>query len=248
MRKKNNFVVRYALCVMRNTHYARRNTHHAFTLVELLISVAIVSLVGVAIYSVFANGVNAWRKGTENKSYARNIRLSSEKLGRELRNAFKFSEIAFEGTDDSIQFAGLISVQSEYDEDEEEGEEKGEQFRYELGRIAYFYDRKEDALCKEEKTFPQTVAQEEIEDGEVVIANVREIEFSYCYLDNATGSYEWKDDWDKEEQDTIPLAVKLEMTFKNKDKFSKTVFLPTGTGEQKKELGSITTQVETDAQ
>jgi prepilin-type N-terminal cleavage/methylation domain-containing protein len=215
----------------------------AFTLVELLISIAIVSLVGLAVYSVFAGGVNAWRRGNISNSFGRNIRLSSEKITRDLRNTFKFSNIAFEGTDNSVKFPALILAETD---PAKEGEEN---YYYEVGRVAYFYDQEKEALCKEEKRYPEVFKQEEITEGEILIPRVSQLEFSYCYLDNATGSYEWKSDWKKEEQDTIPQAVKIKLVFKEetgqKD-FERTMFIPAGTGEQKIELGSITETTETE--
>ena len=72
---------------------------------------------------------------------------------------------------------------------------------------------------------------------DLLLTGVTKLKFSYCYLDNASGEYKWKDKWVKEEQDTIPQAVKIELTFKSQteveSKFAKTIFIPIGTGEQK---------------
>ncbi len=229
----NTFVVRRALCVVRKTQYVKRNTQNAFTFVELLISITLVALVGVAVYSVLANGIHAWRRGNENRAYARNIRLTTEKMSCDLRNVFEFSDIAFEGTEDSIMFPGLVLSESDSNSNEVEG-------YYELGRIAYFYDPGENALCKDEKTYPQALGEKKIGKGKVLLERVDKLEFSYCYLDNATGNYKWKDDWKKEEQESIPQAVKIEMVLEkstHQEDFEKTVFIPIGTGEQKIELG-----------
>ena len=205
-----------------------------FTLIELLISIAIISLIGIAVYSTFANGINIWRRANENRAYERNMRLVSEKLARELRNSFKFSKIAFEGTEDSIMFPGLILVKGDCDEGKSEG-------HYEVGRIAYFYDEERGAFCKEEKTYPEVFNEEEIGEGEVLIPRLCGLEFRYCYLDNATGTYKWKDNWKKEEQDSIPQAVKIRLVFEKKSgessEFTRTIFIPVGTGKQRIELG-----------
>lgn len=217
----------------------QRNNPPAFTLIELLVCVTIVSLVSVAVYSIFANGISAWRRGNENKTYARNIRLTSEKMARELRNVFKFSMIAFEGTEEIVMFPALISSEPDAEGDYPE-------IYNEVGRIAYFYDKKKNALCREARAFSEFIDEEEFDTGEVLIQDVSAVEISYCYLDNVTGAYKWKDDWKKEEQDSIPQALKIEIDFKKniayKNKFSRVVFIPIGTGEQKIELSSITTE------
>ena len=211
---------------------ANNKALRGFTFIELLVSITIFTLVAIAVYSVFANGVGAWKRGNENKNYERRIRLTSEKIAKDLRNSFKLSNVAFEGTDEFVMFPALILCAADSAGDTDES-------HYEVGRVAYFYDPEKDALCKEEKTYA-LVSGEEPQTGKVVIENVRRFELSYCYLDNATGTYKWKDDWEKEEQDTIPQAIKIKMAFKrktNQDDFEKTIFIPIGTGEQKMNLG-----------
>lgn len=221
--------------VLRIAHEAPRVTKGGFTLVELLISVVIVALVGTAVYAVFANGINAWRRGMEIKIYERKARLTLEKIARELRNSFKFSNIAFEGEEDFLRFPALISAASDSSRDPES--------HYEVGRITYFYDKKGDALCKKEEIYPEVFDEKKrgFAQKKVLIQQLRELKLSYCYFDNATGNYKWKDDWKKEEQDTIPQAVKIKMIFEEgkglpKESFEKTIFIPVGSGEQKIEL------------
>ena len=197
-----------------------------FTLIEILISAAIISLVAIAVYSVFASGIGVWRRGNESRSYERNIRRVSEKLTRELRNTFKFSNIAFEGTEDSIAFAGLVEN--------------------EVGRISYFLND-ENVFCRQQQTYPEALQDEEMGESEELIPEVAQLSFSYCYLDNATGDYKWKESWVKEEQDTIPRAVKIELFFGDEAEpstFVKTIFIPIGTGEQKIELGEVESEPE----
>ncbi len=223
--------------------YFARKKNYAFTLIEILVSVTIVSLVGVALYSIFANGINAWRKGSENKDYARKIRLVSEKMTGEIRNVFEFSMIAFEGEEDFFMFPALIPTTEDQD-----GDMITEYSQ--VGRIAYFYDNKKDAFCKEVRTLPEALNEEEIGDGEVLIEGVSGLEINYCYLDNLSGEYKWKEDWNKEEQDSMPQALSVKISFKKdvmkNDEFNKTVFIPMGTGEQKMDAGSVTQQIEED--
>lgn len=237
---------------LRNTQYpptlklwragAIRNTKKGFTLVELLVSITIFALAGVAVYTVLANGITVWRRGSKDRTYLRKVRLTTESMARDLRNTFKFSGIVFEGGEDFIVFPALILKKPDSTLDENED-------CYKVGRVAYFYNKKRKALCKERKSLSEVYQQEgEIGKGKVLFEQLRKLEFSYCYLDNATGNYKWKDEWKKEEQDTIPVAIKLKMVFKkeiDREDFEKTIFIPIGTGEQRIELGSIIKQVET---
>jgi hypothetical protein len=191
-----------------------------FTLVEIIISGAIILMVAITVYSVFSSGIMVWKKAAEVGSYSRRLRLFSEKFSSELRNTFKFSTIPFEGTEESVAFAALIDNT--------------------VGRLSYFLDE-DDVLCRQTQSYPEVFEKGENGRLDLLIAGIAGLKFSYCYLDNASGEYKWKDKWVKEEQDTIPQAVKIELKFKNKteqgEEFTKTVFLPIGTGEQKIELG-----------
>ena len=195
-----------------------------FTLIELLITTAIISLVGIAVYSVFASGIRVWQNSNENRSYERKIRLFSEKLARELRNTFKFSDISFKGTEDSIAFAALV-----------ENNQDVENLYYQVGRISYFLNE-ENVFLKKQETYPETFQEEELGKIDELITGVSGLTFSYCYLDNATGDYKWKDDWRTEEQDSLPQAVKIELVFKSESgeeaTFDKTIFITIGTGKQ----------------
>jgi type II secretory pathway pseudopilin PulG len=191
-----------------------------FTLVELIVSGAIIFVVAVTVYSVFASGIRVWEKANEVSSYGHRLRLFSEKLNLELRNTFKFSTIPFEGTQESVSFAAIVDSA--------------------VSRISYFLND-EDVFCRRIQNYSEVFKKGESGKYDLLIPKVSQLKFSYCYLDNATGDYAWKDDWVREEQDTIPQAVKIELIFKNKagkeEKFIKTVFIPIGTGEQKIELG-----------
>lgn len=190
-----------------------------FTLVELIISGAIIFLVSITVYSVFSSGINIWKKANQAKSNGYALRLVAEKLSVELRNTFKFSSIPFEGTEDSIAFAALVDNR--------------------VSRISYFINE-ENVFCRRLQSYPEVFKKGESGKYDLLFDAATKLKFSYCYLDNASGDYKWKDKWVKEEQDTIPQAVKIELTFKSKaeeeSKFTKTVFIPIGTGEQQIEL------------
>jgi len=215
----------------------------SFTLVELLVSITIFALASVAVYSVLSNGITAWRRGNKDNTHLRKIRLVTEKMAKDLRNTFKISGIQFEGREDSVSFPVLILAEEDLSLDDDK-------IHRQVGQVVYFYDKNTKAMKKSEKSFSKAYGQEvKVEDGKVLFEYLDKLEFSYCYLDNATGNYKWKDDWKKEEQDSIPIGVKLKMVFEKKielEDFERTIFIPIGTGEQMIELGSSVEEVETE--
>lgn len=202
-------------------------------MVELLIATSIIFLVAGAIYSAFANGVGVWRRCNINRKLERDVMINLTKMTRSIRNTFEFTGIAFEGTREAVSFPALVN----------EGE---------VGRLSYFFDDDKKKLYKNEKTYIELYGEDpeaEIESfgGEVLISDVEDWEFSYCYLDNITSEYKWKEIWQEGDQDTIPQAVRIDFSFKKDEDetldFTKTVYIPIGTGEQKIELSASTEEI-----
>ena len=200
---------------------------------ELFISTAIVFLVSVTVYSTFFNAINVWRRANVSRKLEKDIAINLTKLSRDMRNVFDFSGIPFEGTEDAVFFPGLVKVTSSEQSPQTE-----------VGRIAYFFDKDKMTLFKEEKNYPRAYKEDKIEDDYAVpmISDIEKLTFSYCYLDSLSSEYKWKDSWKKEDQDSIPQAVKLELVLKKNEmasgELTKTMFIPIGTGEQKKEFGN----------
>jgi len=202
-------------------------------LVELLIATSIIFLVAGAIYSAFANGVGVWRRCNVNRKLERDVMINLTKMTISIRNTFKFTGISFKGTQETISFAALVN----------EGE---------VGRLSYFFDNDKKKLYKNEKTYIELYGEDpeaEIESlsGTVLISDVEDWEFSYCYLDNATGEYKWKETWEQGEQDTIPQAVRIDFSFKKDENvtldFTKAVYMPIGTGEQEITLSTLIEEI-----
>ncbi len=201
---------------------------------ELFISTAIIFFVSVTVYSTFFNAINVWRRANVSRKLEKDIAITLTKISRDMRNVWDFSGNPFEGMEDAVFFPGLVKAASSNKESPQA----------EIGRIAYFFDKDQMTLFKEEKNYQTVYKEDKIEDDSVVplISDVEQLTFSYCYLDALSSEYKWKDSWKKEDQDSIPQAVKLELVLKkneiNADQFTKTIFIPIGTGEQKKEFGS----------
>ncbi|MCF7887457.1 MAG: type II secretion system GspH family protein, partial [Candidatus Omnitrophica bacterium] len=172
----------------------------SFTFIELIITTVIIGLAGLAISTVFYNGIKIWRRATIDKTDTRRLLIGLEKITRRLSNSFEFSGIDFEGEEDIIHFPTLIENDNE------------SLFLGSVGKVTYFLDKDKNALIEQESNYSQ-IYQEKEGKSRVIIPAVSEFSLSYCYLDNATGTFMWKDSWEKEEQDTLPLAVKFKLIF-----------------------------------
>ena len=186
----------------------------SFTLIELIVSVAILSVIVVSIYSVFSLGVRTWRRGNENTSLQK-IRLGLLKMENELKRSFFFSKVPFRGTSSEIIFPLAIKV--------EEAER--------VYIVTYYIDDDKAAgfknLMRREMVFSDGLKDEEVLEKKLFSA--ASIQFGYPFKSgDISDSIEWQDSWG-EPQGKMPSGVRI--TFKiddgNED-YNKVIIIPQG--------------------
>ena len=198
-----------------------------FTLVELLVTAAILGIVALAVISSFASGLKVYERVESRTRTRPDILLSLEKMERDLRNTIPSSEIDFTGEKESVSFAALTA----------EGN---------LGRILYYLKGARDLLTREEQDYPRAVSKIKKGKGRVKeLVSVKDIDFSYYYRDPDTEEYKWKDTWKVEEEATtddgrrttdeeegrVPLGVKIKLTYKEGAEYvtlTRAVLIPVG--------------------
>ena len=186
----------------------------SFTLIELIVSVAILSVIVVSIYSVFSLGVRTWRRGNENTSLQK-IRLGLLKMENELKRSFFFSKVPFRGTSSEIIFPLAIKV--------EEAER--------VYIVTYYIDDDKATgfknLMRREMVFSDGLKDEEVLEKKLFSA--ASIQFGYPFKSrDISDSIEWQDSW-PEPIGKMPSGVRI--TFKiddgNED-YNKVVIIPQG--------------------
>ena len=186
----------------------------SFTLIELIVSVAILSVIVVSIYSVFSLGVRTWRRGNENTSLQK-IRLGLLKMENELKRSFFFSKVPFRGTSSEIIFPLAIKV--------EEAER--------VYIVTYYIDDDKATgfknLMRREMVFSDGLKDEEVLEKKLFSA--ASIQFGYPFKSgDISDSIEWQDSWG-EPQGKMPSGVRI--TFKiddgNED-YNKVIIIPQG--------------------
>ncbi len=185
------------------------NLSRAFTLVELLIAVAIFSVVSIAIYSTFSSGSAVLRRIKSVDLAQQGILLKTERLSRELREQPACRKKLFQGDKTKVSFCANIN--------------------YLPCRLTYYFDSQALSLKRVADKLNEIIDEEGKLDSKlhspatIYLAKVKEVRFSYLYLDLAKNAYVWTEEW---QQEYLPQAVKF-IIFTEKQKYESTVYLPT---------------------
>ncbi|MFH0738722.1 MAG: prepilin-type N-terminal cleavage/methylation domain-containing protein [Candidatus Omnitrophota bacterium] len=185
-------------------------TKSGFTLIEMLIVAAMVSIVSLAMYATLNNGLEIWQK-VNNQIPESELGLLFDRLTFDLKNTLRFEGIKFNGERNKFSFATLINFPFVK--------------RMTVGEASYIYEEGQGILSRAQKDFSQVYSKEDNPASDT-LSNIKSLKFSYYFYDEQTKEYLWLEDWSKK---GLPLAVRLELEFDNgKDtsKFTKTVSIP----------------------
>jgi prepilin-type N-terminal cleavage/methylation domain-containing protein len=196
---QNNLVVRCASCVVRKKQSSKYKAQSAFTLVELLIVLAMISIIGLAIFTTLSNGIRIWQR--LNLTVAQeDINIFFERIARELRNTFEFSTIKFQGDCDRIAFATFVVTPGS---SQPQGTD--------IGQVSYYYDKMNRQLVKENRNYSQ-LYKGDTGIRQELLKDIDYLRFSYYFYDEQAREYLWLETW---QEDYLPLAVRIELEFDN---------------------------------
>jgi Tfp pilus assembly protein PilE len=189
----------------------KANSKKSFTLIELLLVSVLLSVVSLAMYAVFNNGIKIWQR-INKRLPQEDVSIFFDKFSRDLKNSIKFSSIKFSGRETTLEFAALINSPRLQ--------------KTTVGRVAYSYDPQTGVLNRQQDDYSQIYSASG--EGSLVqsLNNIKSVKFQYCIFYAETKEYLWREEWTKED---IPLAVKIELEIEDGSqirKFIQTVGIP----------------------
>jgi prepilin-type N-terminal cleavage/methylation domain-containing protein len=189
-----------------------------FTLVEVLLALALTGVVALALYGNIAAAVRIWR--TSQRELPDEERLIFfQKAGADFHQVLRYKELPFEGDGESVKFPALVALEPKL------GGDRG------IGEVRYFYDPSERAIVREVRSFSD-VFRERDGKRELLQRNVHGLRLSYFMREEPFGDYGWVDAWDPEEaQGALPLAVRMDYESYERDAYvpySRTFLIPVG--------------------
>ncbi len=217
-----------------------RRGEKGFTLMELLLAMALFSVIAVAIFSAFRCGITTWRKIQQVGSSYKDARLALDMISMELKNSIEMKDFGLRGTAEELEF---YSVLDRY--------RPGTGAEPVIARIEYFLEpeegRRTEVLKRRESLC--NVKKDATREGEWM-GDIKDLTFSYAGA--GTGDEEsddeetdlWGDVWDPE--NGIPMGVRIEFILVDPEtgdetRLVKLVFIPTGSGK-KVESGKVEDQ------
>jgi len=188
-----------------------------FTLLELILSITILSLVLVTIYGTLSMGSRTWEKGERDIEKIQRERVVMNLLAREIKSAFPYkvtpSELdthkefyAFDGKKDSISFVSTVPLK---------GEKGG------LSWLTFWVEDDEGLVVVERDALRTDIFKEresiDKDEMEVLDQQVTAMRLEYYKLKSGKtegeGEGEWEEKWDAEKEGRLPNAVRVELTF-----------------------------------
>ena len=203
-RSKNNTSIEWP----REIHHPSLITHHddkGLTLLEVVIARTISALIMGILLSALRLGHRSQEKGTERQEISQRMRIIADRVSWLLRGAYPYKVMDAEGEEETLYFSGgsrsvgLVTTSVDVYSDSIKDRTglkwitlKSDGEGLKMTENIYF-----------EKDFPVDDAAETY----VFDSTVRTIEFEY--LDTAEEKDEWVTDWDGEEKDYLPSAVRV---------------------------------------
>jgi len=199
------------------------NKTKAFTLMELLVSMAIFSTIAVVLYSCFRGGVISFRRVEEQAEFQQKLRHVLLKITNDFKNMAYVSNIPFEGYIDKTSFVTTMSESDNADMN--------------VGRVSYYLQQGKEGqvLVRKVESLKAalgslSMAYEDIEEGilpppkkeePAILEGVIDLKLTYLSLnthkttkeggvETADIEYEWVDFWEIE--DGLPLGIKVELS------------------------------------
>ncbi len=170
---------------------------NGFTLLELIISITILSMVILLISSGYRLALNAWEKGENETAETQKLRILSTLLSQQLKSAYPYrmeidneKVVLFRGEAGSVMFATALA-------DSSFGGVKWVRYSYSNGSLLY-----KEGLLPDKELIKKISGDEEIID-----ADPGEVRFSYFSADEG----EWKESWDFGTD--IPEAVRVKISY-----------------------------------
>lgn len=188
----------------------KKKNSAGMTLIELLITLTILSVISLAIYASLNSGLKIWKRINQQLAHE-DLDIFFDRFGHDLRNCARFTGLTFTGTQERVEFPAILSS-SRFAGDV-------------VGRVSYAYDPQAKTLTRVQQDFSQIHSGEESSKVQP-IPDLGLVKFRYYVYDKQTKEYSWREDF---LEGDFPLAVRIELELGDGSQarsFTRTVSIP----------------------
>ena len=173
----------------------------AFTLVEVLIALAILAMIVVSTFTIFRSASKSWQKGETRSERYQNARNAIYRISTEISQAVINSNplCKFTGDKNKISFFSFVSTESGV---------------FELSELEYRLDGAKKLLMRNDDVDPDYDFTT-YDHSDALSENISELEFSY--FDGVA----WTDTWNSDQSLGVGLPKAVKIKIKVEDKKSK---------------------------
>ncbi len=193
-----------------------KQKRRGFTLVELVVALAILAAVAAVIGTSFASGVLVWDRARSFDARRVDALLAIEELERDLRQSVPFQGIAFKGEEQELQFPGRVRYSANADGEHPE----------QMAEIVYSWDEERGLLLRRTHVAKGTVVPDP---AEAVVTDVSALQFTYLGVsEDDPDSAAWGTSWSDVRQHA-PSAVRISMIVggsNRTDTVTRSIYLP----------------------
>jgi len=186
----------------RITDIRLRGIAPGFTLIEILLAVALTAMIGIAVYRALASGIMVWQYSSrvDNQSDAA---IFLEQLTADLKNAFVFSKIKFTGGEHRMAFATIVHLRQDRRRTADPDE-----YLEQIGQVEYTFDVAKREIVRRSANYGQAL-KKTFAPGRVLVKDIRDLNFRYYY--RTRGKLETRADIDSD----LPQAIEVTLDFGN---------------------------------
>jgi general secretion pathway protein J len=194
---------------LRAPHDRRRAGEAGFTLVEMIVALALFSLLSVLLFNNVGFGVRAWRSGSARSDELQRSVVAQQLLRRLLGNSYPMivadnapqPRVDFDGTRDTVEFLSDAPIVS------------GDAGRF---RFKLFVNRTRERTDLVMTAAPELAGTEDASATRtVVVSDLDHVELAYFGAPAPGTSAQWNDSWQK--QSDMPSLLRLRVSFPAND-------------------------------
>lgn len=182
----------------------RNIAKRGFTMVEVLMVTAIFASIGLAVFSCLSNGLKLWTR-SQQAIVEEDAVIFFDRFSTDLRNAFMYSQISFEGEQNRIAFPTVV-----YTSADQASSRASEGHVDQIGLVRYSFDASGGRIIREQGNYSQAT-RGALGPAKVEVSGVKEVKFRYFYPGSTDPFLTAQND------KVLPAGVEVEIRFSGED-------------------------------